>query len=429
MMPSQPISFDLNRRKLVLSTITAWVLFRLVVITVRGINIGIEAISPVTAIELSMIGGLLIWLLKGGRPETVATLLLLVLTMPLLLFTYISGGLHGPVVTIGLCFPLMAFLMIGKLGGWVASGFILIFYTCVALLNIQTDFFPENRLSPQGLFIAKALSLSMVSLLLSWIGWYYAKLYDRQVSKLHRKNIELERIAQYRQDFLSNMSHEFRTPLNSIIGFTKRVLKTQNDTLDSRSIDALNTVMRTGTSLNDLVNQILDISKLESGQVTLNNQSIEVYPWVEECCATHKVEAQEKDLDFTLLADESINNLTVLIDTSKLKSLLTNLISNAIKYTHSGGITIECSKLDDIYFKIAIKDTGEGIPEDKLVSLFDKFSRLETHEKSTIVGTGLGLAIVEEISKLLGGKITVSSVLDKGSCFSVTLPIRPANID
>lgn len=423
MMSPQPIELEINRRKLVFATAIAWILFRLTVITIRSISIGVDAVSPVSAIELCIIGGLLLWLYRGGQAESVATALLLVLTVPLTVFTYVSGGLQGPVVTIGLCFPIMAFLLIGKRGGWISFGLLMLFYSGVALLHLHTDFFPDNQLSTKGIFIAKALSLSMVSLLLSWIGWYYAKLNDRQISLLQKKNTELERIAQYRQDFLANMSHEFRTPLNSIIGFTRRVLKTQNNTLDERSIDALNTVMRTGISLNDLVNQILDISKLESGQVKLNNQRIELYPWLQEQCDLHKVAADEKGLTLTLATEQNPSNLVVLTDTAKLGSLLTNLISNAIKYTETGSITIALSQPDGKHFNIDVQDSGAGIPEDKLATLFDKFSRLDSHEKSTIVGTGLGLAIVEEISKLLGGKIKVKSVLGEGSCFSITLPI------
>lgn len=423
MISSQPIELEINRRKMVFATAIVWVLFRLTVIGIRTINIGIDAVSPVSAIELSVIGGLVLWLYRGGQAESVATVLLLVLTVPLMLFTYASGGLQGPVITIGLCFPIMAFLLIGKRGGWITFGILIFFYAGITLLHLHTDFFPDNKLSPQGLFIAKAMSLSMVSLLLSWIGWYYAKLHERQVSLLQQKNTELERIAQYRQDFLANMSHEFRTPLNSIIGFTRRVLKTQSSALDDRSADALNTVVRTGISLNDLVNQILDISKLESGQVKLNNQRIELYPWLQEQCELHKVAADEKGLTLTLGAEQPSRNLVVLTDTAKLGSLLTNLISNAIKYTEAGTISIALSKPDDKHFNIDIEDSGAGIPEDKLATLFDKFSRLDSHEKSTIVGTGLGLAIVEEISKLLGGKIKVKSVLGEGSCFSITLPI------
>lgn len=424
MISPSPNNFNINRRRLVFATAVAWILFRLTVITVRGVNIGLEAVSPVTAVELSVIVALIIWLKRGGRPETVATVLLLLLTIPLFIFTYMSGGLQGPVVTVGLCFPIMAFLLIGKQGGWITCSLLLAFYTGTAYLNAYSDFFPNNRLSTQGLFVAKALSLSLVSILLSWIGWYYAKLHERQVNHLQKKNAELERLAQYRQDFLANMSHEFRTPLNSIIGFTRRVIKTKSSELDDRSIDALNTVIRTGVSLNDLVNQILDISKLESGQVKLNTQRIELYPWLQEQCRLHKVAADEKALILTI--EQPPCNLIVMTDVTKLSSLLRNLISNAIKYTETGIITISISKPDEKHFNIDVQDTGAGIPEEKLAILFDKFSRLDTHEKSTIVGTGLGLAIAKEISKLLGGNVSVNSVIGEGSCFSITLPIDAA---
>lgn len=422
-------NLKVNRRKLVFSTAIAWIIFRLFVIAARGINIGFSAVSPLSFIELAVIVSLLIWLHRGAQPERVAIFLLLTLTAPLLLFTYTSGGLQGPVVVVGLFFPVMAFLLIGRRGGWLACILLVTFFIVVSLLNVYSDFFPENILSVKGRYIAKAFSLSMVTLLLSWIGWYYAKLHDSQMLELQRKNTELERIAQYRQDFLANISHEFRTPLNSIIGFTRRVLKTQSETLDQRSIDALKTVMRTGSGLNDLVNQILDISKLESGSVTLNNQSLEVFPWLQEQCDVHRTAAEEKGLSLNLETTEAAKNLRVTIDASKLCSLLTNIIGNAIKYTQQGSITITLSTVDKDTFCVDIKDTGTGIPEDRVATLFDKFSRLDQHEKSNITGTGLGLAIVEEILKLLEGNVSVQSTINEGSCFSLFLPIEARTIE
>lgn len=423
-MSSQPTELKINRHKLVFATGVAWIALRLFVATIRGINIGIEAISPFTVFELGIISGLLIWLHSGARPEKVATFLLITLSAPLLLFSYGSGGLQGPVVYIGLFFPVMAFLLIGRMAGWVCCVLLIVFYASIGFLNAHTDFLPENINAERGRYIAKAISLSCLTLLLSWIGWYYARLHDSHIAQMHKKTEELERIAQYRQDFLANMSHEFRTPLNSIIGFTRRVLKTQSDQLDQRSIDALSTVLRTGDNLHLLINQILSISKLESGNDSLQLQEIPLYSWLEKLHSQLTPSAEEKGLCLHLHADDNTKNLTVHTDTQKLTSVLLNLIGNSIKYTQSGKVSITYKIISDDHYCIIIEDTGPGIPEDKIQGLFDKFSRLEQHEKSSIAGTGLGLAIVEETLKYLQGHITVTSVAEKGSQFTVTLPRR-----
>ena len=248
-----------------------------------------------------------------------------------------------------------------------------------------------------------------------------------------KKQVELELInaknlaeqAVYAKDnFLANMSHEIRTPLNAIIGFTE--LLTQSN-LNSTQENFVNNILIAGDNLLLIINDILDLSKIESGQLT-----IEYYPFNLKSILKHvhdllKVKATEHNLKFNLFLDVEIPEF-VIGDKGRINQIIMNLAGNAIKFTQEGEITISVKKIaetDKAYvLKFSVEDTGIGIPEDKLTSIFDRFTQAETSTTRKFGGTGLGLNIVKQLVELQSGQIQVKSKLGRGSEFYFSLEFK-----
>ena len=243
-----------------------------------------------------------------------------------------------------------------------------------------------------------------------------------------------EKLVMTKSRFLSNMSHEIRSPLTSIIGFTEQLDNIEYDQDKKRYLNAIRT---SSDHLLTTVNDILDFSKLDAGKLTLNVQPFKVQKIVDEVLYAFSVAAQKKNL--ILQSDVQIDDdLLIHGDAFRLKQILFNLTSNAIKFTEQGKVKISAKSLSktekDIVVKIDVQDSGVGIPSDQLGFIFEEFAQA-TNTKSggrrAIRGTGLGLAICKMLTELQGGKIQVKSELNTGSTFSITMPysIEPAKKD
>ena len=225
-----------------------------------------------------------------------------------------------------------------------------------------------------------------------------------------------------RTDFLANMSHELRTPMNSIIGFSARILKNTTN-YEEKHIRAIEIINRSGKHLLRLINDILDLSKLEANQLEVNIQPTNIANIIANSVTEQNVIAEEKGLRLVTESDE----ITIDTDEQRLTQILNNLISNAIKYSSTG--TIKCkarlSTEDSQLVEIAVSDEGIGIPKENLALIFGRFQQVDVETKFNVgQGTGLGLSITHNLVELLGGRISVESEIDEGSCFTVTLPIK-----
>lgn len=232
---------------------------------------------------------------------------------------------------------------------------------------------------------------------------------------------KVEKALSVRTDFLSNMSHELRTPLNSIIGFTVRLLKTPED-LSEKQIRALGSVSRNGQHLLEMINDILDLSKIEADKMDLHLSEFRLDELVRDAIVQLEVSAEDRGLE----VHYDLAEITITSDMTRVNQLILNVLSNAIKYTEKGSVRV-ITRLSSTpgYVDVEVKDTGIGIKAEDQVKLFERFERFnEDSDHKVGMGTGLGLAIVDKITRMLSGNVDVKSTYGEGSTFTLTLPIK-----
>lgn len=246
---------------------------------------------------------------------------------------------------------------------------------------------------------------------------------DRKVDELARVNMALYENNRLKSDFLATMSHELRTPLNSIIGFSEVLLSSDNLTEKQQRYAA--NIMSGGKQLLAMINDILELAKLEAGKMRLHPEPLAIVGICEHAAAMFREQAEKKNIDLKVLPDPSAP--TIRQDAGKLHQILTNLISNAVKFTPEGGrITIK-AMADEAEAVFTVSDTGVGIAAEEQELVFEKFRQAANPLTREQGGTGLGLSIVRELAKLLGGDVTVHSELGRGSTFTIRVSAKLAD--
>jgi signal transduction histidine kinase/CheY-like chemotaxis protein/HAMP domain-containing protein len=241
----------------------------------------------------------------------------------------------------------------------------------------------------------------------------------RRNEELNSKNEELEKAYRVKSDFLSSMSHELRTPLNSIIGFSSVLLGPTGDPLTPDQRMALGKVLKNGQHLLQLINDILDLSKLESGRMTLSAESDDATSVVSSCTMIVEQLIKQKGLQLTQDVQPDLPTLTT--DIVKIRQIIVNLLSNAAKFTEKGEINIKVRESNGM-ISFAVKDSGIGIEKKNFNLVFEEFQQVDNSSTRKYKGTGLGLPISRKLARLLGGDLTVDSEYGKGSTFTLTIP-------
>ena len=250
---------------------------------------------------------------------------------------------------------------------------------------------------------------------------------------------ELALASKYKSEFLANMSHELRTPLNSLLILADSLIMNENGHLDEEEVESAKIIHNSGIELLDLINDILDLSKVEAGKMHLNLEQVSLKPMFENMSKQFKPLADQKGIDFLLdISDDC--PVSILTDSQRVRQVIKNLVSNAMKFTKEGSVTIkvflpgketefQTSLKHGASVGIAVEDTGIGIPEEKQEAIFEAFQQADGSTSRNYGGTGLGLAISREFSKLLGGEMQLYSKEGKGSCFTLFIPAEPNEVE
>ncbi|MFN3873383.1 MAG: response regulator [Ignavibacterium sp.] len=242
-----------------------------------------------------------------------------------------------------------------------------------------------------------------------------------KAKELEIQKQKAEESTKLKSQFLASMSHELRTPMNSILGLTELILDKAQ--IDDKNRERLEVVLKSGKRLMNLINDILDLSKIEAGKMEIREEEILLEELLEDVSSTIQPLVYEKGLRFTINR-KCDTKIIVTTDKGRVTQVLINLLGNAIKFTDKGNIELSVALMDDNNLVFSVSDTGIGIPEDAQKIIFEEFRQVDGSTTRRYSGTGLGLAISKKIVDLLGGKIWVKSIVGKGSIFSFTIPVN-----
>lgn len=284
----------------------------------------------------------------------------------------------------------------------------------------------KRELEARAVVAARALATFQQRALLMEVTRQQNEDLDRLASELARARTleeqraqEMEAAARLKSEFLANFSHEIRTPLNGILGYCDLVLREEGQRLTPHGRRDMNVIKANAKTLLALINDILDLSKIEAGRVEIVHENVEIEPMLVECTSTVREFLRGKEVEMRTVVNPGAE--VAFTDSLKLKQVLLNLCSNAAKFTDSGEIVVTADAQGTMLV-LTVEDTGSGVPADQLPHIFDKFRQVDGSPSRKVGGTGLGLAIVREVTQVLGGTVSVKSVFGRGTTFTVKLP-------
>jgi signal transduction histidine kinase len=305
---------------------------------------------------------------------------------------------------------------------------ILFFISTIIFYNIVAIFFQKLlcysiHSKEFAWFLGNNFFLISASLL-AIIGAYYLEKYKKEIKEENQRYIiakeKAEKSDLLKTAFLTNMSHEIRTPLNGLMGFSK-LLANDNISIEKK-IAYSNNIHKSGNQLVNIIDNILEISRIQTGQINLIKSKFSINQILIELYENYNPLANKKEIELKIIQKLNDNRQFVYSDKLRLLEVLHSILDNAIKFTKNGHIYIGVEQIND-FLQFSIEDTGIGIDQEALTSIFNKFVQEEIELTRNYGGIGLGLTIAKSLIELLGGKISAKSIKDKGSTFYVTLPI------
>ena len=267
------------------------------------------------------------------------------------------------------------------------------------------------------------IAVVMVALLIGLLFRFQSSVLERELDRAEDQKEEIERLSDMQSSFFSSMSHEIRTPISTIIGLNEMTMREEN--LSEEVLENTENIQNASKMLLSLINDLLDVSKIQSGKMEIIPSQYETARMLSEITNLHWSRATEKGLHFDVQVSADLPPL-LFGDETRVKQIVINLVANAIKYTEEGFVTLrfggERVNEDTFLLRVDVEDTGIGIRKENIPFLFDTFRRIEGEETKNIEGTGLGLSISKQLVDMMNGTITVNSIYTKGSTFRVEIP-------
>ena len=248
---------------------------------------------------------------------------------------------------------------------------------------------------------------------------------ERLIDEVREKSAQLETASRHKSEFLANMSHELRTPLNAILGFSEVLIEKMFGAVNDKQLDYLKDINSSGQHLLSLINDILDLSKIEAGKMELQASDFDLPAALKTAVALVKERAQGHAIQLSLEIAPGLE--TIHADERKFKQIMLNLLSNAVKFTPDGGSICVKAQRDGAMVEISVTDTGAGIAPQDHAAVFEEFRQVGNDSARKAEGTGLGMPLTKRFVELHGGEIRLKSVLGKGSAFIFTLPFNPCS--
>jgi signal transduction histidine kinase len=381
------------------------------------------------------------FLLRAGVPyNPLALVSIQNLIFCILWSCYFYGGVTSPTLPWVLVIPLLAFFYLGS----SAMLRMLVMIMFAANLVIFAVFYRYGHHMIKDLPVGAMQVLGLIStvaasLYIAMMALYYAKILASQSEletemrhhmatalELGRATEEAERAGAAKAEFLAKMSHELRTPLNAVIGYSQILLEDAEEGGEPETIADLHRIHDAGQHLLKLVNEILDLSKIEAGRMQLHLENTDLTAFFTGIVDGASAAAAKNGNSISSELDPLLGD--TMCDTKKFHNVVAELLDNAVKFTHNGEVRLIAERRAGAHgdrLLIRIIDTGIGIAPDKLADLFEKFTVVDDSSTSKYGGTGLGLALSQKLCTLMGGEIRVESEIEKGSCFTIDVPLIP----
>lgn len=396
--------------------------------TIMSICINTAVDGIIAEIILFFVAVFLLWYMSSGKgdqfPVAMALIGLNAIVFPMLFFKT-GGRTTGIIIWMFLGAAYSAFLLksIYRILSYVVN--IIVFVVC-----IYVQHFNQNRVSHISEFdecIDVIVAYGVVLLIIGLIFQIQTRLYNKQKKEIEQKeaklielNEKLKGASQAKSSFLANMSHEIRTPINAVLGMDEMIIR---DALDPVILNYAKDIDMAGKQLLSLVNDVLDLAKMEDGKFDLEYSDYQIYSVLYDCAKIEKTKANDKKISLAFDVDKDIPR-TLYGDENRIKQIILNLISNGIKYTPKGSVSVSVGYEDEpdetITLTISVTDTGLGIPEEKIEHIFSDYDQIG--EAKAVDGIGLGLCISKQLVELMGGTIDVKSKYGEGSTFLVRIP-------
>ncbi len=335
---------------------------------------------------------------------------------------FLSGGIEGGATVWFVLSMFYAFIMFSGKRLWLFLALSVVVNGTTYIIAYRNPELVIPLETSKDVYLDSFFAVIGVGVLVGAILKFQMKLYETERGIALEQREKLEQLSNSKNEFYANVSHEIRTPINTIIGLNEMILR---ECPDEQTKEYAQDVRNASEMLLHLVNDILDFSQMESNQMKIVPAEYETKALFEDIVDMMEVSAQEKKLDFTVDIDEKLP-CVLYGDERRIKQVVLNVLTNAVKYTPKGSVTLavhgEFADRKDVVLRISVADTGIGIRKEELEHLYDALGRVEEWGNTMTAGTGLGLAITKQLLDLMGGEITVDSIYTKGSTFTVTIP-------